>query len=662
MSLFTEDMRMITAVVIEEKSDAVIKALLEIGALDFVQINNLPPEQMARLSKKRPNSNRAGIEDARHRIDNLLRQGKRPMPSSTLLNVKNMVGLNISEYTSFLNRFSASLTTLKDEQKSYSQRLEALKEMKSYVQEGKRDYLDVRTGKIEGKIQVLEKRLSEFGALIVQKDSFITTMSLRRDAANISQVLEMLRWTETEDGNAQREGAIAVADKLDEEIRLCNEKKEEIENQVAEKIQEKEPKLLEMWCNLRLHELSDQIRSYFKYTNNTTLFSGWVPRHDANKIETAIYAATDGQCIIDWTEVNEAEDSSTIPVAMKSPKILKPFKGLVSNYGTPEYGTINPTPFVAVAYLTMFLLMFADLGQGFVVFLLGLLLTRSYKKNPMKKEGLLNKSVSLLMIYLGVFSMIGGILFGSTFGFPVFPALWFNYHAVVEGQASVIGTPVQSVYDILGICIKYGIVVIFVGLLINWINLIRKKRWAALLFSSTGVSGTLIYSTGLYLAFGYVSSGYKTFPSDSWIVYAFIIGALGILVHEPFDWLINKKSRHNKTFGQVCISSLGIWVIELLEIFISYMSNTLSFLRVAGLGIAHVSLMGAFEQLAAIPGMTTAAGILILLAGNVLVIALEGLSAGIQALRLNYYEFFSKFFNGKGIAYSPVSLRSQSHK
>ncbi|MBK5200525.1 MAG: ATPase [Spirochaetaceae bacterium] len=660
MSLFTENMRMITAVVIEDKSDAVIKSLLELGALDFVQINNLPPEQMARLSKNRPNSNKAAIEDARHRIDNLLRQGKRPLPSSKMLKVQDMNDLNIMSYTSFLNKFSASLSALKDEQKSYSQKLEAMLEMKSYVDENKKEYLDIRTGKITSNIEVLEKRLSEFGSLIIQKDGIFSTMTLSRDSANVSQVLEMLGWEESADSKLQRDGSLAVIDKLSIEIMECTQKKEEIEEQVAEKIQEQEPKLLEMWCNLRLHELSDQIRSYFKYTNNTTLFSGWVPTKDANKVETAIFSATDGQCVIDWTDVTDSI-YETIPVAMKSPKIFRPFEKLVSNYGTPEYGSINPTPFVAAAYLSMFLLMFADLGQGFILFLIGLGMTINFKKNPMKPDGIINRGVAVLMIYLGIVSMIGGIIFGSCFGYPIIHAVWFNYHEVVQGHP-LAGTPVQSVMDILGICIKYGIIIIFIGLGINWINLLRKRRWGEFLFSRTGVSGTIMYLAGLYVAFGYVRSGFVSFSFNNWITIVLISGAIGILIKEPFIWLTDKKSRHGKSFSSVVSHALGMWIIELLETFISYMSNTLSFLRVAGMGIAHVSLMGAFEQLSTIPGTHTFAGIAIFVAGNVLVITLEGLSAGIQALRLNYYEFFSKFFNGTGIAYSPVSLRSADHK
>jgi V/A-type H+-transporting ATPase subunit I len=97
------------------------------------------------------------------------------------------------------------------------------------------------------------------------------------------------------------------------------------------------------------------------------------------------------------------------------------------------------------------------------------------------------------------------------------------------------------------------------------------------------------------------------------------------------------------------------WIVDVLEIFSGFLANTLSFMRVAGLGIAHVSLMTAFAQMAELAGGGVA-GILVLVVGNVMVIALEGLSAGIQALRLNYYEFFTKYFTGRGLSYNPIAL------
>ena len=108
------------------------------------------------------------------------------------------------------------------------------------------------------------------------------------------------------------------------------------------------------------------------------------------------------------------------------------------------------------------------------------------------------------------------------------------------------------------------------------------------------------------------------------------------------------------------------WLVEILEIFSGYLANTLSFMRVAGLGIAHVSLMIAFTRMAEMAasqnGTYTVWSFLILILGNALVIALEGLSAGIQSLRLNYYEFFSKYFIGSGKAYAPISLKVRTQE
>jgi len=657
MSLFTEDMRLLTAVVIENKSDEVVKALLSIGALDFVQITNLPPDQLAKLSKKRPNSDKLAIEDTRKRIDNLLRQSGRAIPNSSLLKVEDMVLLDIKNYRKVLDEFSASISSIKEKQKKLNQDYEVLNEIKHYLDNNKREFVEIRVGKIKSNIEKMKKSLSDFGLILLEEEDYIASLSLKRDSSNISQVLDMFSWVECDDVEVQQKLSLKVVENLHNNLDLILEKKEDLANQIQDKIKEKEPTLINIWCNLRLHELSNQIRSYFKYTKNTTLFSGWVPEKFASKVENAIYSASGGECIIDQSEPSEVE-LKNIPVEVKTPKFFKPFEKMVKNYGIPEYGTINPTWFVAVAYLSMFMLMFADLGQGFVLLLIGLLTTKIYKNNPMKEDGLISRSVSTLLIYLGIASMIGGVIFGSTFGFSIFSPLWFNYHRVVMGHSSI-GTGVQNVYDILGITIIYGIVIIFTGLLINWINLIIKKKYIKLFLSRTGFSGAMMYSVGIYIGYSYIKNGYKTFPSDNWIFILLIIGSICLLIEEPLEYLKNKKDGEKvESVGAMISHTLMMWPIELLETFTGYMSNTLSFLRVAGLGIAHVSLMGAFETLAEGPGMKSVFGILILIFGNLLVIALEGLSSGIQSLRLNYYEFFTKFFTGKGIAYSPVSLRS----
>ncbi len=330
---------------------------------------------------------------------------------------------------------------------------------------------------------------------------------------------------------------------------------------------------------------------------------------------------------------------------------------MVKNYATPEYGSINPTPFTTVAYILMFMLMFADLGQGLVLLLIGILGSIYYKKNPMVKDGLLSRYLCNLLIYLGPASMVGGILFGSFFGFSVFPALWFNYHSVVNGHGG--NGLVNDIYDILGITIYFGIAIIYLGLILNWINLSRKKRYLELIFDKNGLVGGFLFGLGIWFGYGFVKSNYKVFPSAPWFKTCLMIGIIIVVIKVPVERICDKiKTGKKIKIGSLIMDTFMETLVEGLEIFSGFLANTLSFMRVAGLGIAHVSLMTAFEDMAELTS-SLIFKIFILILGNLLVIALEGLSAGIQSLRLNYYEFFTKYFTGHGIAYEPVGLKSR---
>ncbi|MHC4118364.1 MAG: V-type ATPase 116kDa subunit family protein [Planctomycetota bacterium] len=217
---------------------------------------------------------------------------------------------------------------------------------------------------------------------------------------------------------------------------------------------------------------------------------------------------------------------------------------------------------------------------------------------------------------------------------------------------------VSDVFDILSITIYFGITVIFLGLVFNWINIAREKKWMELVFDKGGILGGWIYAGGIYIASFVVSHNYKEFPPGLVLFLLVGVPSLLLFIKEPYHYF-KHESREEPNLAFVFINFLMEWVVELLEIFSGYLSNTLSFMRVAGLGIAHVCLMISFFTLA---GMTTGIGsIVILILGNILVIGLEGLTAGVQALRLNYYEFFTKFFHGTGKLYTPISL-SSSHK
>jgi V/A-type H+-transporting ATPase subunit I len=303
-------------------------------------------------------------------------------------------------------------------------------------------------------------------------------------------------------------------------------------------------------------------------------------------------------------------------------------------------------------------LMFADVGQGLVLMALGFLATSAWKDNP-AKAGMCQ--MASLLIWCGGASAFFGVLFGSYFGVELFHPVWFNFHAIVAGHDS--GNPmIKDVYDILAITIRFGIAVIVMGLLFNWVNLIRQREWFELVFDKGGLLGGWMYAGGIYIATYMVAHDYKGFPAG-WVLFLLAgLPAMILLAKEPLH--IWQHRKHGPPPGEkktgvamLVMNGLMEWIVELLEIFSGYLSNTLSFMRVAGLGIAHVCLMISFFTLAEMTSGVMSALILIL--GNVLVIGLEGLSAGIQALRLNYYEFFTKFFHGTGKLHTPISLRSK---
>ena len=662
MSMFTRKMRMLTAVIMDDSREAVVKALIEKGAMEFVHIDSIPSDKLKMLSSHTSAVPKAVLSDTRARIEGFLRQGGIAIPELTSKDMEESKAVQIDAITTDLDRMSASLQQIRDKQKIVNQKLLSLEELDEHCKSKDKDnnYLDLRVGSItSGKIDDLKDRLSQIGGIFLFDKLPYVTLCLRRDSSRLSDIVDKFGWTENPDPIIQDDAKKRALSSLSSQIRDCKNQLKALSDDCISKIQSKQQVLIDMWKKVRANELCEHVESFFSYTNNTTLFSGWVSEEDSQSVESIIYSITKGKCIIEWTEASDVSIES-VPVEIKSPKILAPFEHIVENYGTPEYGSINPTPFTTVAYILMFMLMFADLGQGFILLLIGLLGGYIYKKNPTKKDGLISRYLCSLLLYLGPASMVGGLLFGSCFGYSLFPPLWFNYHAVVNGHVS--SGSITSIYDILGITIWFGIAVISTGLILNWINLLRKKRFIELVCSRNGFVGGMLFALGIWFGYGFVKSGYKTFPSSPFLMPVLILGIVIILIQVPLEYIVERKyGGEKKSIGSLIMDTIMEFLVEALEIFSGFLSNTLSFMRVAGLGIAHVSLMTAFSDMSDLTS-NMIFKILIMIAGNILVIALEGLSAGIQSLRLNYYEFFTKYFTGRGIAFEPVGLGKNKTK
>ena len=655
MKLFTSTMRMLTAVVLEGDADKVTRELLNQGVLDFIHISTLSEVDPGIVRPHDGEGLRAQLREIRKRIEGYYQQGGMAPPSGDTLKVEGLQPSRVEDYEEQLSRLGTRFTNFREKQRLINQEILKNQELERYLSRssssaGGGEFLQVRSGRIaRGTAAELEKQLEGLPCFLnSESETILVLVSLKRDKRAVEEILEKFQWIEVEQGKDRKEDDDLLQG-VKSRIAALEKDQRQARGALKDEVVNHRELLDRMWANIRMHELYATIQDFFSHTNRTTLFSGWIPAEASAALEEGLRRVTAGKIVIEWSEAAEFPREK-IPVRVESPKKLAPFQMLVENFATPEYGSIDPTPFVAVAYLAMFGLMFGDAGQGLVIAIIGLLGGRFMKK---ASEGV--RKLLQLFIYCGAASVVTGVLFGSYFGYPLFPPLWFDYHGVVAGHG---GGIINDVYDILKITIYFGIAVIGLGLVLNWINLFRKKRWFLLLLDKTGLLGGWFYGFGVYTAFSFVATGYKQLPPGGFLFMAFGVPVAVLLFKAPLHHYLHRKESHGLTVFSF-IDFFMEWIVEILEIFSGYLANTLSFMRVAGLGIAHVSLMTAFDSIARMAGDggIGAVGVLILLLGNVLVIALEGLSAGIQALRLNYYEFFSKYFTGKGISYNPVSLR-----
>jgi len=676
--MFTVPMEFLSAAILSKDAQAVSDELLRIGSLDAVTMKSVSGVR-DRVSSSQVSAGKSveisRIQDLRRRVEGFMRLASPPIQPSDPSDFSSEMVPDVEAIEKNLGSIASEIQSLREGQKDLQDKLLRLEELRrqAEVQEpmnktvrlpsSASSVLSYRQGSVpQENSSRFERELGALAAVTIPAESAsggrmpMMIVTMKRDESRVQALLSRYGWKEGQEEHSP-------VGRGSEALREIDARRQRSKAQLDDKTREfdglfssRGPELANMWASLRATELSMRMRSTFVRTDSVSLLSGWIPAADRAKVEEGIRKACAGRCHIEWQAVGQAApDGSEPPVEMKNSKILAPFQTLVTNFGIPRYGTIDPTGFVAVAYLSMFGLMFGDAGHGLVLLLAGALLLKRARRRRS------SDTLARLILYCGGAAIVAGLLFGSVFGRPIVPALWFDYHSVVNGEPRS-GGSVRDIYDILGITIKFGMAVLVTGFVINWVNLVKSRRWKTLLFDKAGLAGGWVYLAGAWMAFYFVGHAYKALPPMSLLLPLLGVPTILLGLKEPMEYM---ERRRRGEAGPMTIGTiLGFvmeWLVGTLEVYSGYLANTLSFMRVAGLGIAHVSLMTAFFQIAAMAspkGGLSVAGIIILVLGNALVIALEGLSAGIQALRLNYYEFFSRYFNGMGRAYKPISFRS----
>ncbi|MDD5766069.1 MAG: V-type ATPase 116kDa subunit family protein [Candidatus Marinimicrobia bacterium] len=503
--------------------------------------------------------------------------------------------------------------------------------------QGRYSYLTFETGQIpERNFKLLEEKLQPILHVLIPLGTIkgmtsLLSIVLKRDSDLLKSALKNSGFQPL-----QAESEVAsfnedLLEHIDEEIENAVKQVAEIESRLRKIAEDHQDFLKSALYRIRHEKLTEKVVDYFRKTDKTYLLAGWLPENERRSFKSDIKKATHSHCVITETpaeKVASVKDGKLdVPVKLNNPGFFKPFELLTTAYGLPVYKTIDPTPFLGISFLLMFGMMFGDVGHGFVLALAGALLAFTGKKDIMKRAG-------LLALYAGIASIGYGFLFGSIFGLEtVLPAIWLK--------------PIDSIGTLFKVVIYFGIGMITFSIIINIINGIISHDILGCIFNKAGLLSGLLYWCAVILVTRMLLA--KTGTTSMLVPILMIVAGVLLFLQEPIVHLLKGK----KLFPEGVATSVMGGIVEMLEIGLGFLANTVSFIRVAAFGLAHVGLFMAVFSLSNSVN-SVAASALIQVFGNILIIVLEGLVVTIQAIRLEFYEFFGRFFQLTNSEYIPI--------
>ncbi|MFX0002029.1 MAG: V-type ATP synthase subunit I [Candidatus Hodarchaeota archaeon] len=350
------------------------------------------------------------------------------------------------------------------------------------------------------------------------------------------------------------------------------------------------------------------------------------------------------------------------PRIMKNIFLAKPFETITKMYGTPTYSEIDPTPIIAFTFPILFGIMFGDIGHGLVLIIAGFIGALAFKKR--KKTF---SSFSWIIFYCGWASFLIGFFYGEFFGhheIEIFGNIIWNFEEnpivipIVIPYLNInviiqLYNPLGNILSVFYFAITIGIFHIILGWFIQFLNYWKQSR--KYLAFSDSLMKIFFLLGGAILIFGY------GFNINIWLSYPYpilfvLIPGLLLIFSKPFGKIFKISYLQQESIGGL----IGEGSIETFDTLLSVMSNVLSYIRLLALALAHIALLFAINQMGnLIQGVGIGFDILNLIGaifGNMVVILIEGLLVFINTMRLHYYEFFFKFFQGSGIEYFPFYL------
>ncbi len=379
-------------------------------------------------------------------------------------------------------------------------------------------------------------------------------------------------------------------------------------------------------------------------SKRTFFLSGYIPAAYAGALQKELEGKFD--VAVSLEEPGEDED---VPVLLKNNNFVAPVESVIESYSLPARGESDPSSLVAIFYYFLFGLMLSDFGYGLILFIATFIILKKFKN----MEPGMRRSMQLFC-YCGISTMFWGVLFSSYFGdvVDIVSQTFFGCHATIP---PLWFAPLNDPMKLLVFSMAVGVAHLFVGLGAKLYECLKHKQYYDAFASSILwymlVGGLIVYGLSTDLLVGIMQISFRV-PASIGSVAAWIaaVGAVGVVI----------TGGDSKNIA----ARLAQGLYSLYNV-TGYLSDILSYSRLLALGLATGVVGSVVNQMGAMVGGGVVGAIvfiLVFLIGHSLNFGIELLGAYVHCNRLQYVEFFGKFYDGGGRKFSPFAVHTKYYK
>lgn len=456
-----------------------------------------------------------------------------------------------------------------------------------------------------------------------REEDFVVILGLNRDKLHMEETLTRLNFAELTLPKEIPPDPTQALSQNQESTQRIQREINDIEQDVRGICGEFQSKATSFQPQVRRALSVENARSTFSRTEALSLVHGWIPTGQVESLRVTVNNSTNGAALLKFDDPGPGDQP---PVRLSNSGVVGAFELFTKLRGTPQYSEIDPTLIVTVLFTVMYGMMFGDIGQGALLVVMGLVFSR-FQRSFLGIPDRAMRRLGVILATCGLSAIFFGALYGEFFLSEAFHPIFAN--------------PIQGQTTMIVVALLFGVAQLSLGLILKIVNLIRAK---AMIEAGFGGVRLIYYFVGVVLAVKYVaSSSFTVFTENMWLTFTGL-ACLAILFFSP---TMEGLLKHELRFGEDIMKG----VAEFIETFLSYLTNSISYVRLAAFAIVHSALGMSAVILASSMGVVP--GFFVM---NFLAMTIEALGVFIQCMRLTYYEFFTKFYSGNGVPYRPFSL------